>query len=57
VLGSDFGICDIYLFTLAHWLEGDGVDVRALPRVADHSRRVSEAPAVRRALVAEQSSA
>jgi hypothetical protein len=27
VMGTDFTICDMYLFTIAQWLESDGVDV------------------------------
>src|SRR4051812_2013833 len=50
VLGSAFSICDAYLFTLAQWLEADGVDLSKLPRVIDHRRRVAERPAVRKAI-------
>jgi len=53
VTGETYTICDPYLFTLAQWLEADGVDVAQLPKVADHRRRMSERPAVRRALAAE----
>lgn len=57
VLGDGFSICDAYLFTLAQWLEADGVDPSRLPRVADHRRRVAERPAVRRALAVESGAA
>lgn len=53
VLGEAYSICDAYLFTLAQWLEGDGVDPARLPRIAEHRRRVGERPAVQRALAAE----
>jgi glutathione S-transferase len=53
VMGDSFSICDAYLFTLAQWLEADGVDPAVIPRVIDHRRRVSERPAVRRAIAAE----
>jgi glutathione S-transferase len=53
VMGETYTICDPYLFTLAQWLEADGVDVTRLPKVADHRRRMAERPAVRRALAAE----
>jgi len=49
VMGEDYTVADPYLFTLANWLEGDGVDPRAFPRVADHRRRMAERPAVERA--------
>ena len=53
VMGERYTICDPYLFTLAQWLEGDGVDLAALPAVVDHRRRMSERPAVQRAIAAE----
>lgn len=53
VLGEAYSICDAYLFTLAQWLESDGVDPARLPRIAEHRRRVGERPAVQRALAAE----
>ncbi len=53
VMGGRYTICDPYLFTLAQWLETDGVDPQRIPRVRDHRRRVAERPAVRRALAQE----
>jgi glutathione S-transferase len=53
VLGSTYSICDPYLFTLAQWLEADGVDVAELPRVLDHRKRMGERPAVRKAIAEE----
>jgi glutathione S-transferase len=53
VMGESFTICDAYLFTLAQWLDGDGVDLADLPRVMDHRKRMSERPAVRRVLAEE----
>jgi glutathione S-transferase len=50
VLGEAFSICDAYLFTLFGWLPGDGVDTAQFVRLADHSRRVAERPAVRKVL-------
>lgn len=50
VMGEAFTICDPYLFTLAQWLEADGVDPATLPRIADHRRRMSALPAVRAAI-------
>jgi glutathione S-transferase len=54
VMGEAYTVCDAYLFTLAEWLEGDGVDLSALPRVLDHRKRMSERPAVRRAIQEER---
>ena len=53
VMGEKYGICDMYLFTLAQWLEVDGVDTAKIPRVMDHRRRMGEQAAVKRALAAE----
>lgn len=57
VLGEQYSICDAYLFTLAQWLEADGVDPARLPRVAEHRRRVADRPAVQRAIAAELAAA
>lgn len=53
VMGDAYTICDPYLFTIAEWLEGDGVDPTRFPKVHDHRRRMYERPAVKRALAAE----
>jgi glutathione S-transferase len=53
VMGEQYTICDPYLYTIATWLEGDGVDVASLPKVADHRKRMAERPAVQKVL-AEQ---
>jgi glutathione S-transferase len=53
VMGESYTICDPYLYTVALWLEGDGVDLASLPKVADHRKRMSERPAVQKVL-AEQ---
>ncbi len=50
VMGPGYSMADPYLFTVAQWLERDGVDLARLPRVMDHRRRMAERPAVRRAL-------
>jgi glutathione S-transferase len=50
VLGESYSICDPYLFTVAQWMEADGVDPAKLPNVADHRKRMSERPSVRKAL-------
>ncbi|HYE45574.1 MAG TPA: glutathione S-transferase family protein [Caulobacter sp.] len=50
VLGEAYSVCDAYLFTLADWLEGDGVDPRQFPKVYDHRERVRARPATRKVL-------
>ena len=53
VMGERYTICDPYLFTLAQWLEADGVDPARIPKVIDHRRRVGERAAVRKAIAEE----
>ena len=50
VMGDRYTICDPYLFTLAQWLEADGVDTGKLPRVMAHRARCAALPNVKRAL-------
>jgi glutathione S-transferase len=57
VMGEAFTICDPYLFTVAQWLEGDGVDVSALPKVIAHRNRMAERPAVRQVMAEQQAAA
>ena len=54
VLGDVFSVCDIYLLTVARWLEADEVDTTNLARVLDHRARMLEIPAVKSALETEQ---
>jgi glutathione S-transferase len=53
VMGERYTICDPYLFTLAQWLEQDGVEPSRVPKVIDHRRRMSERASVRKAITAE----
>jgi glutathione S-transferase len=53
VMGERYTVCDPYLFTIASWLEGDGVDTAKLPRVLEHRRRMLARPAVQK-VVAEE---
>jgi glutathione S-transferase len=55
VMGEAYTVCDPYLFTLAQWLEADGVNPSQLPKILDHRRRMSERPAVKKALAEELS--
>ena len=50
VMGERYTICDPYLFTLAQWLEADGVDPATIPRVIDHRRRMAERETVKNAI-------
>jgi glutathione S-transferase len=53
VMGERYTICDPYLFTLAQWLEADGVDPATIPRVIDHRRRMADQMTVKRAISQE----
>ncbi len=53
VMGDTYTICDPYLFTLAQWMEKDGVDLTRVPRVVDHRHRMSERLAVKKAIAEE----
>ena len=55
VMGDTYTISDPYLFTVAKWLEGDGVDPARFPKVHDHRQRMAERPAVKAALAEELS--
>jgi len=57
VLGEGFSVCDMYLFTLSQWLQGDGVDIQRFPKVADHQRRMLQDPVVVKVLAAQKASA
>jgi glutathione S-transferase len=52
-MGEAYSVVDPYLFTLASWLEGHGVDVAEFRGVAGHYRRMSERESVRRVLAAD----
>lgn len=52
-LGEAYSVIDPYLFTIATWLAGHGVEVAEFPGVADHFKRMSERESVRRVLAAE----
>jgi glutathione S-transferase len=54
VMGDAYTICDPYLYTLASWMEGDGVDPGRFSAILDHSRRMAGRPAVQRALETER---
>ncbi len=53
VMGEAYTIADPYLFTLAQWLEDDGVDPSRVPGVIAHRNRMLERANVRQALAEE----
>lgn len=54
-MGERYTVADPYLFTLAQWMEGDGVDPGRFPKVAAHREMMRERETVRAALRAEAS--
>lgn len=50
VAGDAYSIADPYLFTIAGWLEPDGVDPARFPKILDHRNRMTQRPAVARVL-------
>jgi glutathione S-transferase len=53
VMGEAYTVADPYLFTLAQWLEADGVDPARIPRVIAHRARMAERANVRQAITEE----
>jgi glutathione S-transferase len=53
VMGTNYSICDAYLFTIAQWLESDGVDPERFPGIVAHRARVAARPAVKKAIAQE----
>ncbi len=50
VMGEDYSIVDPYLFTVAQWLERDGVDPAAFPKVVAHREMMRQRKTVQSAL-------
>jgi len=50
VMGPDYTIADPYLFTIAQWLEDDGVDPTRFPNVVGHRQRMLERSTVKKAI-------
>ena len=48
VLGDRFSTSDLYLYTIAGWLAGDGVDVNRFPKVLELVRRLDAMPQVQK---------
>lgn len=57
VMGDRFTVCDPYLFTIAGWLGGDGVDIARFPKVNEHFQRMAADPVVAKVVATEQAPA
>lgn len=53
VFGENYTIADPYLFTIAQWMEADGVSPERFPKVKSHRETMRSRPAVVRALELE----
>lgn len=53
VMGEQYTVADPYLFTLARWMEGDSVDIKTFPHLAEHHARMAERAIVKKAIAAE----
>lgn len=54
VMGEHYSIVDPYLFTVAQWMESDGVDVVRFPKVVAHREMMQARSTVQSALKAER---
>jgi len=48
VMGEQYTVADMYLYTIANWLEGDGVDISKLPRVIAHREKMASDPLIKK---------
>ncbi|KIC38751.1 glutathione S-transferase [Ruegeria sp. ANG-R] len=46
VLGEAFSLADVYLYVVCSWLEGDGVDVSAFPKIIAFREAMEARPSV-----------
>ena len=53
VMGESYTIADPYLFTVAHWIEADGVDPAQFPKIVAHREMIRQRKSVQTALRAE----
>jgi glutathione S-transferase len=54
VMGEQYTVADGYLFTIAGWLEGDGVELGQFPAIVAHMDRMRARPAVGKVLAEER---
>lgn len=53
VMGEHYSVADPYMFTMAEWIESDGLEASRFPKVAEHRARMKERPSVQRAWALE----
>jgi len=54
VMGKQFTVADAYLYTIASWMEGDGVDPAKHPKLIAHRNLMMSRPAVAKAVAAHE---
>jgi glutathione S-transferase len=50
VMGAQFTVADAYLFTISNWMESDGVDITAFPKILAHRKAMMARPTVAKAV-------
>jgi glutathione S-transferase len=50
VLGKQFTVSDPYLYIIATWMPGDGVDMAKFPKISAHKAAMDQRPAVQRVM-------
>ena len=53
VMGERYSIADPYLYTIARWMEADGVDPSIFPKISAHREMMLSRPTMQAALAAE----
>ena len=53
VMGERYTVADPYLYTIARWMEADGVDTAGFPKIAAHREMMLARPTTQAALQAE----
>lgn len=48
VMGAQYTVADMYLYTISGWLEGDGVDLTKVPGIMAHRARMAADPVVQK---------
>ena len=54
VMGENYTICDPYLYAVSSWMEGEGLDIEAYPKINAHRAKMEQRVAVQSVLAMEQ---
>jgi glutathione S-transferase len=50
VMGQHYTVADPYLYVVASWMPGDGVDMARFPKISAHSAAMAKRPAVQKVM-------